>query len=148
MHTSQRIGASALVLASATILAQAALASGEPKNQPPFTRPAATRTIQATHHSVTTSPVTQGEPKNEWPFTRPVVTRSSQEAAVIPSSNAARLQGEPKNQPPFTDRATVVVREDGGGFNWGDSGIGLVAGVGITLSGAALLFTRRSPRTV
>jgi hypothetical protein len=46
------------------VLAQAALAAGEPKNELPFTRSVASRTPQATAHAAQVpSPVIQGEPK-------------------------------------------------------------------------------------
>ena len=89
------------------VLAQAAVAAGEPKNEWPFTRPAVARASQAaTHTPETSSPVIQGEPKNELPFTRPV------------------------EQP-----ATIVVRGSSG-FSWTDGAIGLLAGLGIATVGA------------
>jgi hypothetical protein len=60
----------AAALAVTAILAQTALAGGEPKNEWPFTRPAAERSPQAAKHQPT-DVVVQGEPKNEVPFTRP-----------------------------------------------------------------------------
>jgi hypothetical protein len=65
-------------LAAASILSQSALAGGEPKNEWPFTRPAADRAPQAAIQRPA-DPAIQGEPKNQLPFTRPatvVVTGS------------------------------------------------------------------------
>ena len=133
-------------LAAAALIAQGALAGGEPKNEWPFTRPADTRSTQAVRHSTSSNPVIQGEPKNEWPFTRPADTRSTQGARHSTSSNPV-IQGEPKNEPPFT-RPVIVVAGDRNGFSWRDSALGGLGGVGITLAGAgALLATRKSPRT-
>jgi hypothetical protein len=110
----------AVAACGAAILAQAGLAWGEPKNELPFTRPVVTRATQATPSVVRTSPEIRGEPKNELPFTRPVVTQ----------------------QP-----ATVVI-ESSNGFKWTDGAIGLAAGIGVALSGAAIVgLTRRSPHT-
>jgi hypothetical protein len=57
-----------VALTGAAVFAQAALAGGEPKNQPPFTR------LVAQQRSVDAAPRPQtevhGEPKNEKPFTR------------------------------------------------------------------------------
>jgi hypothetical protein len=59
-------------LAGAALIAQSAFA-GEPKNQWPFTRPAAARSAQAAAHGATQrEPQIRGEAKNELPFTRPV----------------------------------------------------------------------------
>lgn len=71
----------AVALATAALLAQAALAWGEPKNEWPFTRMVGARTTQAAIHRASgANPVISGEPKNEPPFTRPatvIVTSSS-----------------------------------------------------------------------
>jgi hypothetical protein len=59
-------------LAGAAVLGQSAYASGEPKNQWPFTRPVATRTIEAAAAANSRrEPAIQGEAKNQLPFTRP-----------------------------------------------------------------------------
>jgi hypothetical protein len=66
------IRCTAVAIASAAILTQAALAGGEPKNQWPFTRPVGARTPQAVAaQRQQADAVIQGEPKNEPPFTRP-----------------------------------------------------------------------------
>ena len=119
MHTNVIARTTALVAVAAALLAQPALAGGEPKNELPFTRPVATHELQGTTRQTKTSdPVIQGEPKNELPFTRPVA--------------------EP---------ATVVV-QTAAGFDWTDGALGLVAGVGIALAlSAAFALTRKSPRT-
>jgi hypothetical protein len=62
----------AVALGAAAIVAQAATAAGEPKNEWPFTRPVPSRTTQSAHHTTNANPVIQGEPKNELPFTRVV----------------------------------------------------------------------------
>jgi hypothetical protein len=60
-----------VALAGAAAFAQGALAWGEPKNEPPFTRQVPQqRSAAAATHSATIA--AQGEPKNEPPFTRPV----------------------------------------------------------------------------
>jgi len=60
----------AVALGATVIVAQAAFAGGEPKNQRPFTRPVATRSTQSMQHQLRANPPIQGEPKNELPFTR------------------------------------------------------------------------------
>jgi hypothetical protein len=58
-----------VTLTGASVFAHAALARGEPKNQPPFTRQvAAQRSIEVAAHAVHTD--VRGEPKNQLPFTR------------------------------------------------------------------------------
>ena len=57
----------ALALAGAAFFAQGALAGGEPKNQPPFTRHTP-RTLAALPSG--TGFDVRGEPKNQLPFTR------------------------------------------------------------------------------
>ena|SRR5947209_1565775 len=116
MNARQIVRSSAVALAGAAVLAQSALAAGEPKNQWPFTRQVEARATQAATHVSSSSPILRGESKNQAPFTQPV--------------------------------ATVVV-QSGGGFSWTDGGIGLVAGIGVALSGggALLLARNKSPRT-
>jgi hypothetical protein len=69
----------AVGLAAAAILVQSALASGEPKNEWPFTRPVTVPSSQTAASPVARRASIQGEPKNEAPFTRPatVVIASS-----------------------------------------------------------------------
>jgi hypothetical protein len=59
-----------LALVAAAMIAQAALAGGEPKNQSPFTRPVGDRTTQSSTRLVPAVAAPQGEAKNELPFTR------------------------------------------------------------------------------
>jgi hypothetical protein len=59
-----------LALVAAAMIAQAALAGGEPKNQSPFTRPVGDRTTQNSTRLVPGVAAPQGEAKNELPFTR------------------------------------------------------------------------------
>jgi hypothetical protein len=54
-----------VTLGAAAIIAQAATAAGEPKNQQPFS-------THAVKHHLRANPTIQGEPKNELPFTRRV----------------------------------------------------------------------------
>ncbi len=116
-----RTSAAGIVLTA--VLAQAALATGEPKNELPFTRPVAARTAQAATKTVqASSPVIQGEPKNELPFTRPV-----------------------------SEPATIVVRGSSG-FSWTDGAIGLIAGLGVAIVGVGATTLARgaqrgTPRT-
>ena len=134
--TSIRIGTAALIVAGA--LSPVALA-GEPKNEWPFTRAVADRSLsQVTgSHAV----VGQGESKNQLPFTRPVATG---EGGRIAQSVA----GEAKNDLPFTQAVeSPVTGGADGGFDWGDAGIGVAAGAGIAaLIGGGLLLTHRGPR--
>jgi hypothetical protein len=59
-------------LAGAAVLGQSAYASGEPKNQWPFTRPVAARTTEGAAAATSRhEPAIQGEAKNQRPFTRP-----------------------------------------------------------------------------
>jgi hypothetical protein len=61
----------AVALAAAAVLAQAAFAWGEPKNEWPFTRPVGARAPQeAAHHAAQVDTPIRGEPKNEPPFMR------------------------------------------------------------------------------
>ena len=119
----QILRTSAVGILLSAVLAQVAVAGGEPKNEWPFTRPVVTRTSQAAAHVArASSPVIQGEPKNELPFTRPVA------------------------QP-----ATIVVQASGG-FSWTDGAIGLVSGLGLAIvgvgaTGLARGARRETPRT-
>ena len=122
MHT-QILRTSAAGILLTAVLAQAAVAGGEPKNELPFTRPVVARASQAaTHTPQASSPAIQGEPKNELPFTRPV------------------------EQP-----ATIVVRGSSG-FSWIDGAIGLIAGLGVAIVGVGATVLargaqRETPRT-
>lgn len=71
MTATQIIRSSAVVLATAAVLAQGALAGGEPKNQPPFTRVVNAHELQAAVILNAANRVIHGEAKNELPFTRP-----------------------------------------------------------------------------
>ena len=136
----------AIAAIAAALLAQAAVAAGEPKNESPFTRPVVTRTAQlATSHPASSTDV-RGEPKNEWPFTRRVGIRSTQ-ATGNPTAAEPAIQGEPKNQPPFVKPAPIVISSTDTGFNWTDGAIGAVAGIGIALLVAgARSVSRKSPQ--
>jgi hypothetical protein len=60
-----------VTLTGAAVCANAALAWGEPKNQPPFTRQvAAQRSVEAAARAMHID--IRGEPKNQLPFTRRV----------------------------------------------------------------------------
>jgi len=128
-------------LVGAAILSPVALAGGEPKNDWPFTRVVADRSLSQVQVTGSQAVVGQGESKNQLPFTRPVATG---EAARIAQSVA----GEAKNDLPFTQAVeTPVTGGTDGGFDWGDAGIGVAAGVGIAaLIGGGLLLTFRGPR--
>jgi hypothetical protein len=142
-----------------TAQAQVADVAGEPKNQLPFTRPVAGGSVSASSGLVgeakndlpftaatevqagrtaaqaqSPAQIGLGEPKNQLPFTRPV-------------SESIGLAGEAKNDLPFTQPVatpTIVVRSNG--FDWGDAGIGVGAGLGIAavLAGGLLLTYRGS----
>jgi hypothetical protein len=85
--------------------------------------------------------VGQGESKNQLPFTRPVAT--GEDARIAQS-----VAGEAKNDLPFTQAVeSPATGGTEGGFDWGDAGIGLAAGVGMAaLIGGGLLLTYRGPR--
>jgi hypothetical protein len=88
-----------------------------------------------------------GEPKNERPFTRPVQTRFFAEAFVAAAERGLSVQGEPKNELPFT-RPITLAAGSSSGFDWRSGGVGVVAGIGISLVGAGVVLTaRKSPRT-
>jgi hypothetical protein len=134
--TSIRVATAALIVAGA--LSPVALAGGEPKNDWPFTRNAIDRAPAQVQASDAQVVVGVGELKNQLPFTRPVAGGS---AAVTVGQT---LGGEAKNDLPFTQ---VIASPTGsGGFDWGDAGIGLAAGVGIAaiLAGGVLLTYRGS----
>jgi hypothetical protein len=115
MHT-QILRTTTVGILLTMVLAQAALAGGEPKNELPFARPVASRTLEAaTHAAQLPSPVIQGEPKNEWPFTRPV-----------------------------TQPQSIVVKSSSG-FSWTDAAIGLIAGLGVAIVAAGATGLVRRP---
>ena len=126
----------AMVVSAA--VAQGALAGGEPKNELPFTRVVATRTVQSVSHSSISTARVAGEAKNEAPFTRQVAATPAEPAAT----------GEPKNETPFTNVATVASDGGGVGFSWIDASLGLVLGIAMTMAaiGGTLLALHRTPR--
>ncbi|HZO62647.1 MAG TPA: hypothetical protein VFB35_06660 [Gaiellaceae bacterium] len=76
-----------------------------------------------------------GEPKNQAPFTRPAGDAPDRYLAAQATNDPA---GEPKDQPPFVRAVSstpLVVQSSGGGFDWGDAGIG--AGVALGFCGLA-----------
>src|SRR6476469_1009415 len=91
--TSIRVATAALIVAGA--LSPVALAAGEPKNDWPFTRAVADRSLTQVQGSGTQAVVGQGEAKNQPPFTRPI-------AGASLGTTAQRLGGEAKNDLPFT----------------------------------------------
>ena len=116
---------SSIVIVASAVLAQAALASGEPKNQSPFNRQIAVRTVQSTvlaQPTVATGGL--GEAKNELPFTRQVAVVPNDTSDVV-SRYLARRQ------------APAIASSSGGGFDW-TLAIGIAAaltaiGTGLTL---------------
>jgi hypothetical protein len=134
--TSIRIVTAALILAGS--LVPVALAGGEPKKEWPFTRPVGDRTTAYVQVQTSENAVGVGEAKNESPFTRPVVG----EQTVAESLSA----GEAKNDLPFT-QIVESPAGSGGGFDWGDAGIGVGAGLGLAaLLAGGLVLTNRGPR--
>jgi hypothetical protein len=134
-------------IAQAQRPAQAAEAAGEPKNQLPFTRPVGVeRTTAQAQQSSAQAAEAAGEPKNQLPFTRPVAGPAS--AQAVQALGLSRLgTGEAKNELPFTQPVvapTIVVHSNG--FDWGDAGIGVAAGLGVAavLAGGLLLTYRGS----
>ena len=107
-----------ITLAGAAVLAQSALAGGEPKSQWPFTRPVGDRATQSAQVVASTAEP-RGEAKNQLPFTRPV------------------------SQP-----ATIVVQSGSGfSWTDGAIGLAAGIGVAISGAGAVALGRSRSPRT-
>jgi hypothetical protein len=132
-----RVATAALIVAGA--LAPVAVAGGEPKNDFPFTTAVHVRDARTTAQAQQAQ-AGLGEPKNQLPFTRPV--------AGGPVSESIGLAGEAKNDLPFTQPVatpTIVVHSNG--FDWGDAGIGVGAGLGIAaLLAGGLLLTYRGSR--
>jgi hypothetical protein len=129
---SRLVVTAAFLLLVASAMSASAFAGGEPKNEWPFTRHVATRSVQSTGNAAATT-VGQGEAKNELPFTRPV--------AVYPDQLGA---GEQKNELPFT--ATVVGEPPAStsGLDWLDALlVGTVVGSLAIGGSAVLLLTRR-----
>jgi hypothetical protein len=141
--TTIRIGTAALVAAGA--LSPVALAGGEPKNDWPFTRSVSDRTPAEVQRAASEERVGVGEPKNQWPFTRPVGEAERSQAAVLSLAGS----GEAKNEQPFTQPvSTPTVLAHSSGFDWGDAGIGLAAGVGLAaIATGGLLLAYRGPRS-
>jgi hypothetical protein len=133
------LSSSMVVVVASAVLAQAALAGGEPKNEPPFTRSVAVRTAQSAVPSASSPARVAAEAKNELPFTRRIVA-----SPVDPVTS-----GEPKNELPFTTAVTVVGDASGSGFSWLDATLGVVLGICTTLAalGVTLLARHRVPRT-
>jgi hypothetical protein len=127
-----------IALIVSAVVAQAALAGGEPKNEWPFTRVVGIRSVQSATHSTISAARVAAEAKNEAPFTRLVEATRVERAAT----------GEPKNEAPFTNVAAVV--GDGGevGFSWIDASIGLVLGISTTVAaiGGTLIARHKLPR--
>jgi hypothetical protein len=108
----------ATLLVGMSIVPIALGATGEPKNQPPFTRPVATGSRIPTDAAPQQPSQTSGagEAKNEPPFNRPV--------------------------------SAPVVVAGSSGFSWGDAGIGVLAGFGlaaVAAGGLTLAGSRRRP---
>jgi hypothetical protein len=139
MHT-RHFTSSILLVAVSAIMAHAALAAGEPKNERPFTRQVADRVSQSASRPTAQQVRLASEQKNEAPFNRHVVVIHRQ-----PS-----VRGESKNMLPFTAAAPVgaTAGDAGSGFNWTDTALGVVLGVSFSLAaaGATLLARRRVPR--
>jgi hypothetical protein len=144
---SRQLRSIALAAASGAILAHGAFAAGEPKNEPPFTRPVAARSLAQASRAPIASPQIRGEAKNERPFT----DKPGQGSAAGNLNYHARAEAKDEKQ--FTtdssQRPATVIVPSKTGFSLTDGAIGAVAGIGIALSGgAALALARKSPRTV
>jgi hypothetical protein len=172
--TTIRVAAAGLVAAGA--LSPVALAGGEPKNESPFTRSIADRTLAQVQASGSQARVGVGEAKNEWPFTRSVAARALAQVQRLDSQARVGVgeaknewpftrplagqtdesvlagfsrAGEAKNEQPFTQPvlAPPVVIRSSGGFDWADAGIGVGAGFGFAgLLAGGLLLAYRGPR--
>ena len=107
-RTLQIAAATAVCMAAA---AQSALAGGEPKNVPPFTRSAtggrSTAQVLLSPSAIASARIAiMGEAKNQLPFTRAVNNADALTRFLSQYSQfaAGALSGEPKNQAPFTRR--------------------------------------------
>jgi hypothetical protein len=111
----------------AVVAAPAALAAGEPKNQPPFTM----GDVAGRHVAATSTSDPAGEPKNEWPFIRPVARETASSAHA--TAESAPVASEPKNDAPFIRSVSTapVLVESSDGFDWSDAGIGAIAALGL-----------------
>ena len=132
---------SILIVAVSAVVANAALAGGEPKNERPFTAPAAVGAVKSAAHLAPAPARLAAEQKNELPFTRPTTVAHPQPA----------VSGEAKNELPFTATATAAVAATGGpgsGFSWTDAALGVFFGVLISAAaaGAALVARHKVPR--
>lgn len=129
---------SVLPIAVSVVVAHAALAGGEPKDERPFTGTVPGHISQlasaATHSRVA------AEQKNEAPFTRLAGATLRQPTVV----------GESKNELPFTAAASpsAAAGDSGSGFSWMDAVLGGVLGVSLSIAaaGATLLARRKVPR--
>jgi hypothetical protein len=137
MH-SRFFSSSLVILIVSVVVAQGALAGGEPKNEWPFTRVVGVRTVQSAAHSTISSARVAAEAKNEAPFTRRVEAARVDRVAT----------GEPKNEPPFTNVPMVMGDGGGVGFSWIDASIGLVLGISTATAaiGGTLLARHKLPR--
>ena len=127
----------------AAVAAPAAVAAGEPKNQPPFTRPVGV--LVERHVAVTTTADPAGEPKNQVPFTRAISSGTSASAHAVRLGPS--IAGEPKNDAPFVRSVstTPVLVQTSDGFDWGDAGVGAIAVLilGCVILGAVAAAHRR-----
>jgi hypothetical protein len=145
--TTIRFAAAGLIAAAA--LSPVALAGGEPKNDWPFMRSVTDRVPAQLQQTVSEAVIAVGEPKNQLPFTRPIGGSAVSQVAR-PTDLSGVGNAEAKNQQPFTqpvlEPSVLVSSSDG--FDWGDAGIGVAAGLGFaaTLAGALLLMAHRGPR--
>ena len=86
-------------------------------------------------------------------FSRLIVTAVSVLALTVGTARAAQTpQGLKADglrwQAMARFYATPTETSESGGFNWGDAGVGLAAGIGVAAAGGAVIvFARRSRRT-
>ena len=132
----QRKTRAALALAIAAVIFPASLAAAEPKNEPPFTRPAAlfsALTAQPAVRKATRQ--TAGEPKNETPFTKPF----SRDPGLAVALGEARLGITTPNRQSRVKahiaRAARSMASPAHHFSWADAAIGMLATAGIAVSG-------------
>ena len=147
----RQITASIVALAAALVFATAALASGEPKNELPFTTAAAQSNsapdwferYAAAHpygHNISTLSLSSaaGEPKNELPFTR-LATRT----AVVPDWFERYAAAHPYGA---NLAASTTTPAPSRGFRWRDALIGAAAGGTLALLCAAAFGVSRARR--
>ncbi|HEY2779025.1 MAG TPA: hypothetical protein VGI77_14095 [Gaiellaceae bacterium] len=147
---------SILTIVVSAVVAQAALAGGESKNQVPFTRqitaiPYDPSDVVSRYLARQQGSATQGEAKSELPFTRQVTAAASDPSDVVSRylarQQGSATQGEAKNELPFVRQVSesATASSSRGGLDWALA-IGVVAAV-LAIGAGVGLPRHRVPRT-